>query len=152
MNIEKVKINIGGIFDVIIGNNNGTITISSMGEIIEVEIGGNVSYNMSGRISSVGNISINYNMSGKVSSIGNTSINYNMSGKVSSIGNVSINYNMSGKVSSFGNVSINYNMSGKVSSIGNNSISYNMSGKVSSGFGAITFNNILYSLKSDSNE
>jgi len=152
MNLEKVKINVTGIFDLTIGSDNGTIIINSVGEIVDVEIGGQVSYNMSGKISSIGNIAFNYNMSGKVSSIGNVSVNYNMSGKVSSVGNVPVNYNMSGKVSSIGNVSVNYNMSGKVNSIGNVSVNYNMSGNVTSGFGIININNIIFSLKGEFTE
>jgi hypothetical protein len=146
MKIIKINIEVSGTYDVTISAGNGTISINSIGEIVSIELDGNISYNMSGKVSSVGNISIGYNMSGKVSSIGNISIGYNMSGKVSSVGNFSIDYNMSGKVSSIGNISIGYNMSGKVSSIGNNSIGYNMSGKVSSGIRVAVFSEITIAL------
>ena len=147
MELVKVNIEVFGTFDGILSAGNGTISISSNGILADIELVGDLSHNMSGKVSAVGNISIGYNMSGKVSSIGNVSVGYNMSGKVSSIGNIFIGYNMAGKVSSIGNISIGYNMSGKVSSIGNNSIGYNMSGKVSSGSRVTVFNDITFTLK-----
>lgn len=145
--IKKVNIDVYGDFEVVIKVEDGSVTISAFGEVVDVELNGNVGYNMSGKINSVGGTSIKYNMSKKVSAIGNISIGYNMSGKISSVGSISIGYNMSGKISSVERTSIKYNMSGKVSSIGGNSIRYNMSGKISSGNRMIVNNGITFSLK-----
>ncbi|KUO63988.1 MAG: hypothetical protein APF83_08825 [Lutibacter sp. BRH_c52] len=147
MKLIKVNINVAGTFDVTLNTEKGDISINSTGEILNIEIEGNTSYNISGKVSSVGNISIGYNLSGKVSSIGILTISYNLSGKISTIGNISVGYNLSGKISSIGNVIIGYNLSGKVSSIGNNSIGYNLSGKVSSGNRTVKINDITFSLK-----
>src|SRR6218665_462072 len=116
MALTKVNIDISGTFEATLTIATGTISISSTGVITDIQLPGNLSYNMSGKVSSIGGIAISYNMSGKVSSIAGSTISYNMSGKVSSIGGTAINYNMSGKISSVGGIAFNYNMSGKISS------------------------------------
>lgn len=147
MKLLKVNIDISGGFETTLSNENGTISINSAGKIVNIELQGNTSYNLSGKISSIGSVSIGYNLSGKVSSIGSISIGYSLSGKVTSIGNVSIGYNLSGKVTSFGNVSIGYNLSGKVTSIGNASFGYSLSGKLNYGNRVNTFNGVTFILK-----
>jgi len=147
MKIEKVNIKVTGDFEVVIKVDSGTISIGATGAIVDIELNGNLTYNVLSKVSSIGSIAIEYNMSGKICSIGSTSIEYNMSGKISSIGSIPIEYNMSGKISSIGSTSIVYNISGKVSSIGNKSVGYNMSGKVVSGNRVVVYNDIAFALK-----
>jgi len=108
--VKKVNTDIFGDFEVIVKIDNGTVTISSTGEIIDVDMDGSVNYyyndypERNGKIKSNGSTTFNYYYSdypernGKIKSIGSTSINYYYSdypernGKIKSIGAASFNY------------------------------------------------------------
>ena len=122
--IKKVNVDVDGFFEIVVKVNDGSISVNQIGEIVDVELGGDVDYNYSRQISSVGSVSIGYNYSGNISSVGSTSLGYNYSGNISSVGSTSIGYNYSGKVSSIGSTSYGYNYSGKISS-GNRVVSIN---------------------------
>ena len=145
--LKKVNVDVDGYFEIVIKINDGSVSVNQIGEIVDVELSGNVGYDYAGNISSVGSVYIGYNYSKKVSSVGSVYIGYDYSGNISSVGSVYIGYNYSKKVSSIGSVNIGYNYSGKVSSIGSTYYGYNYSGNISSGERIISNNGITFSLK-----
>ena len=58
MKLEKMNIEVSGSFDAVIEVGNGTISISTIGAIRDIELNGNLSYNMSGKVNSIGSMSI----------------------------------------------------------------------------------------------
>jgi len=147
MILTKAEIEVAGTFEVTLDSGNDTFSINSTGTIVNIGLVGNTSYNLSGKVSSVGDISIAYNLAGRVSSIGNMPISYNLAGKISSICGISVSYNLAGRVSSIGNISISYNLAGKIILIGNNPFTYNLAGKISSGNRVSVFNGVAFYLK-----
>ena len=99
--VKKIVTDVYGDFETAVKvGNEAFVTISSKGEVLDTEINGNIYYNSSGKVSSIGGVNFYYNSSGKVSSIGGVNFYYNSSGKVSSIGGNNFHYNSNGKLSS----------------------------------------------------
>ena len=103
--------------EVFIGDCN-SISLSSNGKILYLNIAsGAVIYDISNRITKVGNISVNYSPVNRVIKIGNMIVSYDPSNRIAKIGNTEITYDFAGRTSKIGDAVIAYDVISRVINI-----------------------------------
>jgi len=173
----QINIDTKGNFEAVISTEQGTITVSSTGEVLEVGLEGDVSYIHSnyingGKVKRIGQVDFsyihtNYANGGKIKRIGSIDFsyihtNYANGGKIRQIGDfdfsyIYTNYANGGKIKRIGNTDIsyiypNYANGGKLKRIGNDDFSYVYpnyanGGKLKSGRRSFMANGIRFKVK-----
>ena len=169
--LKRVHVNLNGDLEIIIGVDNGEVTIDNTGRIIDVDIDGEIEYYIlgykDGNLKRIGSTSFDYYTLGfrigKLERINETYIDYYTTGpragKIESIGDIQFDYYLTGpregKIGKIGNTDIDYytlgRRAGKIEKIGNQTYDYFMIGsridKLQSGNRTVTDSEIVFKLK-----
>jgi len=75
---------------------------------------GEISYDLNGRISKIGDNSVSYDLGNRIVKIGSVSVEYDLEGRVGRIGARNVSYNLDNRVRAIGSINISYDLNDRI--------------------------------------
>lgn len=103
--------------EVIIAVGN-SVSVTSAGKISNLNIAsGSVRYDISNRVTQIGNVSVSYDGVSRVVKIGEIAVVYDSSSRITKIGNAIISYDFASRMSKIGDAVITYDVISRVANV-----------------------------------